>query len=315
MDNKPLPQRLPPLNALRTFETVGRLQSVRGAAAELMVTPGAVSRQIRVLESWLGVSLFRHDGRSLCLTTKGARYLGAVTEHLAAIAEATDELNGRCRNGAPLQLRSSTLFATNWLVPRLTRFHKSQPWIKLELTTSTEPADFGRRDVDAEIRPGHNRWPGHSADWLMATEVVCVCSPDYLAEHQLQEPSDLLRIEADDILRSVAAPRLWQRWLDAAGVTGLDPELGPSFSDTVLTWRAAVAGHGVCLAPRSFIEGDLRSGCLVLPFPHVPGQQLEFYLVYPPDRMRRRAFRTFREWLLSELPQTEQGPVVSVGQR
>jgi hypothetical protein len=117
-------RRLPPLNALRFFEAAGRLQSIRQAAAELYVTPGAVSRQVQGLESWLGVPLFDHGARSVSLTAAGARYLHAVTEHLEALAKATDDVTGRDLARPTLLIRSYTFFATNWLVPRLTEFRR-----------------------------------------------------------------------------------------------------------------------------------------------------------------------------------------------
>jgi LysR family glycine cleavage system transcriptional activator len=287
----------------------GRLQSIRRAAAELFVTPGAVSRQVRMLEAWLGVALFEHEARSIRLTPAGMRYLAVVTEHLSAIATATDELTER-RAESALHLRSFTLFATNWLVPRLTGFHRSQPWVELALTTSSRHEDFGRRDVDAEIRPGpaarlgsepgNGVFPGFVADLLLTEEVVLVCSPTYRAEHRLEEPADLVGLGPEELLRSIASPGLWRRWLDAAGVAGLDPERGPSYGDSALTCRAAAAGQGVGLAPRGLVEPELHSGRLVTPFRSGTGLHIDFYLVHSAAQARRSPFRVFRDWLLGE---------------
>jgi LysR family glycine cleavage system transcriptional activator len=294
--------RLPPLNALRMFEAAGRRQNIRRAAAELFVTPSAVSRQVRALESWLGVSLFNHNGRSVRLTDAGARYLEAVTRHLAAISEATDEITGRYQRESSLRLRSYTLFATNWLVPRLTEFHRGHPLVELELITSSRADDFGNFDVDAEIRPGSGIWTGCRADLLVSGDVVVVCSPAYLEEHELTELDHIRKLDPEHLLRSIASPGLWQRWLESVGVTGVDPDRGLSFSDSSLTYHAALAGQGVCLAPRGLVETDLTSGRLVAPFPAVNVLGLEFYLVYSPEQLYRRAFHTFREWLIAALP-------------
>ncbi|GAA0927463.1 LysR substrate-binding domain-containing protein [Pseudonocardia zijingensis] len=293
--------QLPPLNALRTFEAAGRLGSIRAAAEELVVTPGAVSRQVRVLEAWLGVPLFRHEGRTIQLTDVGARYLEAASQHLSAIAKATNQVTGRWRSEETLQIRSYTLFANNWLIPRLPRFKRSQPWIELELDTSSRPEDFGRFDVDAEIRPNPHQRPadGFDSDLLFTDTVVIVCNPDYQAEYRLHEPADLHRVPADGFLRSVAAPLLWERWLEASGIDGVDPSRGARFGDSSLTYRAATAGQGVTLAPRTFVGTELNAGTLVIPF-DARGQLLEFYLFHPADRPRRRAFSAFRSWLLAE---------------
>lgn len=300
-------QRLPPLNALRFFEATGRLQSVRQAAAELYVTPGAVSRQIQVLESWLGVKLFEHGARSVSLTAAGVRYLQEVTEHLEALAVATDDVTGRDLAGSALLIRSYTFFATSWLVPRLTEFHRSEPWVDLQLITSSWPADFGHRNANAEIRPGPRQWPGYNADLLISDEIVLVCAPDYCARHQITGPRDLLRLGSAELLRSLASPRLWEGWLEMAGIPSLVPDCGPTYSDSVLTCHAAAAGQGVALAPRSLVEVDLASGRLTVPFTLKDGYQIFFYLVYSPGEQKGRAFRTFREWLLT---QTRSGPGV-----
>lgn len=283
------------------FEVAGRRQNIRQAAAELFVTPSAVSRQVRALESWLGVPLFNHNGRSVRLTDAGARYLEAITRHLAAISEATDEITGRCQRESSLRLRSYTLFATSWLVPRLTEFHRGHPWVDLELITSSRADDFGHFDVDAEVRPGSGIWTGCRSDLLVSGDVVFVCSPDYRDEHRLSEPGDIRKLNPEDLLRSTASPGLWQRWLESVGITGVDAERGLSFSDSSLTCHAAIAGQGVCLVPRGVVKADLASGRLVTPFPAVTGLGLEFYLVYRPEQLDRRAFHEFREWLLTAL--------------
>lgn len=293
--------RLPPLNALRTFEVAGRLGSIRAAAQELVVTPGAVSRQVRVLESWLGVALFEHEGRGLRLTTEGTRYLEVVSRHLAAIGAATDEITGRSGGDHTLHLRAYTLFATNWLIPRLSSFHQSQPWVELQLATSSRAEDFGQGDVDAEILPaGRQTSAGFETDVLVSDEVVVVCSPDYRERYGLEVPADVARLPAHGFLRSVASPELWDRWFTAAGLTGLDARHGPSFGDSSLTCRAAAAGQGVALAPLTFVTADLAAGHLVIPFEQGVGPRMRFCLARPVDRPRTRAFTAFRAWLLSE---------------
>lgn len=300
METSQTARRLPPLNALRFFEAAGRLQSIRQAAAELYVTPGAVSRQIQSLESWLGVSLFEHGARSVSLTAAGARYLQEVTEHLGALAAATADVTGRGVGGSTLLIRSYTFFATSWLVPRLTEFHRSEPWVDLQLVASSMPTDFGHRDANAEIRPGPRHWPGYDADLLNSDEIVLVGDPEYCARHQITGPRDLLRLGSAELLRSLASPRLWQGWLEMAGIPGLVPDCGPTYSDSTLTCRAAAAGQGVALAPRSLIEADLAAGVLTVPFTLKNPYQIYFYLVYRPGEQKSRAFRTFREWLLAQ---------------
>ncbi|GAY07959.1 LysR substrate-binding domain-containing protein [Pseudonocardia sp. N23] len=296
----PVLHRLPPLTALRSFEAAGRLQSVRGAAAELDVTPSAVSRKLRQLESSLGVALFVHAARSIRLTPEGSRYLDAVTEHLHGLVAATDQLTCPRRNETILTVRADALVA-NWLVARLGWFHRGQPWVALRLTTSSSPADFGRHDVDAEIRPGSAPVPGYDDVLLIAEPLVCVCSPGYLTRHPLTAPADL---RGHDLLRSFDATGVWERWLVATGLPDLTARSGPAYGDAALACRAAVSGQGVALLPATLVEPELATGRLVQPFGAVrvpAGPVAEFSLYSPSQRADRRALQAFRRWLGAEV--------------
>jgi len=154
--------RLPPLNPLRAFEAAGQLQSIRGAAERLSVTPGAVSRQVQVLESHLGVRLFRRFAREVMLTAEGEQYLEAVSLHLEGIRDATERLTGR-RGIETLRVRAYTTIAMKWLIPRLSTFLDANPKIEVRLTTSNEAVDFSRENIDGAIRLGDGAWTGVEA--------------------------------------------------------------------------------------------------------------------------------------------------------
>lgn len=304
---------LPPLNALRAFEAAGRLQSIRRAAAELVVTPGAVSRHVRLLESWLGVSLFRRTPHSVTLTPAGAEYLTVVSTHLRGIATATSQI-AASRPDSRLRVRSWTLFAS-WLIPRLPDFRQAGPGIDVQLIASSQQADFRQADVDVEI-VGYGTWdgddghavdssllgdPGYEAVLAVRSDLVCVCSPDYLRRHELAVPADLKRIGDCDLLHSLAAPDLWDRWLRAAGVEGLDSRRGQVFGDSALTAAAARAGQGVALLPRTILDEDIQDGRLVVAFAADPVHcRFNFYLLAPPDRFERRRVQVFRDWLVRQ---------------
>jgi LysR family glycine cleavage system transcriptional activator len=306
---------LPPLNALRAFEAAGRLQSIRKAAALLDVTPGAVSRQVRLLESWLGVPLFRREPHSVTLTPAGAQYLAAATTHLRAIAYATDQVAAG-RPSSRLKVRTWTLFA-NWLVPRLADFRRRNPLIDLQLVASSQRADFAQPDADVEIG-GYDTWdvdqhlehegdgdplgnPSYESVLVVRSQLVCLCSRAYRDENELQRPEDLKRLGESELLHSLTAPDLWDRWLHAAGVGGLDSKRGQAYGDSALTAAAARAGHGVAILPRVVFEADIAAGQLVAPF---RCEQIvcgfNFYLMARPERMQRPPVRTFRDWLLAQ---------------
>lgn len=302
--------RLPPLNALRSFEAAGRLQSVRRAAAELSVTPSAVSRMLALLESSLGVALFVHEPRSIRLTPEGSRYLDAVTEHLHGLVAATDLLTCPRRNETILTVRADTLFG-NWLVSRLPWFHRGQPWVALQLTTASGASDFGRGDVDAEIRPGIGAAAGYATQPLLAEPVACVCSPGYLARHPLAVPADLRAVHEQDLLRCLDSPGTWDDWLDEAGLADVSAKNGLAYGDAALACRAAVSGQGLALLPPTLVEPELAAGRLVRPFcasAQPVGQVVEFALHYPVEREDRRALQAFRRWLDDELaPRAQAG--------
>lgn len=304
-------QRLPPLNALRAFEAAGRLESIRGAAAELEVTAGAVSRQVRLLESWLGVALFRRTTHSVVLTGAGESYLAGVGHHLSGIAAATERI-AATEVAGPLRVRTWTLFA-GWLIPRLSDFRHRHPGIDLELVASSQRTDFRQADVDVEV-VGIDTWsddssgspvasgllgdPAYDAARAIRSDLVCVCSPDYRETRRLHTPADLHRIGDGELLHSLTSPDLWQRWLRAAGVDGLDSRHGRVFGDSALTAAAARAGQGVALLPMTVLEDDLREGRLTVAIPTGYVRcAFDIYLIAPRDRFRRRSVRSFRDWL------------------
>jgi LysR family glycine cleavage system transcriptional activator len=213
--------QLPPLNPLRAFEAAGRLKSIRKAAEELSVTAGAVSRQVQILETYLGVPLFRREARAAILTAAGEQYLAEITAHLDGIREATLKLTGvRGRSREVLKVRAYITFAMKWLIPRLSSFHDANPATEVRITASLEAVDFEHEDVDCAIRLGDGNWPHCEVDKLVANELVPVCSPDYRREAKFKNPSDLA---GRTLLHSLARPDDWMHWLNAAGLTGIDP--------------------------------------------------------------------------------------------
>lgn len=305
---------LPPLNALRAFEAAGRLQSITEAAASLDVTPGAVSRQVRLLESYLGVALFRRGPHSVALTRAGAEYLVAASTHLRAIATATDQIVVKRRN-AQLTVRTWTLFA-NWLVPRLVDFRRQNKWIDLRVVASSQRADFAQPDADVEIG-GYDTWyidqhseredgdplgdPHFESVLIVRSDLACMCSPDYRTQNAIRSADDLRRLGDGELLHSLTAPDLWGRWLRAAGIDGLDSRNGQIYGDSALAAAAARAGHGVAILPRAVFAADVAAGRLVVPF---ACDQVDcgfaFHLHTRPELLERPHVRIFRDWLLEQ---------------
>ena len=203
--------RLPPLNALRAFETAARHLSFRRAAEELFVTPAAISHQIKGLEDYLGVMLFHRLNKSLLLTEAGQAALPALRDGFERLAEAVEIL----RADSPSRLLTVSVapsFASKWLVPRLERFRQSVPGIDIRIDATSRCVDFIRDRVDVGIRYGAGDYPGLHSDCLRDDEVMPVCSPALLAgEYPLQQPDDLRHhtlLHIDDPVIASGWPRI-----------------------------------------------------------------------------------------------------------
>lgn len=287
---------LPPLNALRAFEAAARHLSFTRAAAELYVTQAAVSHQIKALEEYLGLKLFRRRNRALTLTEDGQAYLPAVRRAFDTLRQATDRLLHTDASGA-LTVSVLPSFAARWLVPRLGRFLRIHPEIDVRLAPGIELVDFARGDADAAIRYGSGHYPGLRADRLLTEDIFPVCSPDLLQRgHALEKPGDLCHhtlLHADDDAD-------WRTWLLAAGVDNVDPTRGPIYTDSGMVIQAAIAGQGVAVARSVLAADDLAAGRLVRPFELSLPSEYAYYFVCPEAEADRHKVAVFRDWLVAE---------------
>ena len=289
-----MPIRLPPLKSLEAFVTAGRHQSFKQAAAELNLTPSAISRRIKALEDHLGARLFRRLNRAVRLTEAGATYLGAVERAFDDIRRASSALTAP---GGRRTLKISLLqsFATNWLIPRLSDFHERHPEIELDLQTSTGFVDFDRGDVDLAIRFGDGGWPGLAADRLFELQAFPVCSRRMLAAPEpLEAPADLAR---HTLLGVVQVADHWDMWLSAADV---DPGLAvrrQNFDNAQMAYRSAENGLGVALGISILVEPYLLSGRLLAPFALRLPLAKSYYVASRREDAGEPAIAAFRAWL------------------
>lgn len=308
-------ERLPPLHALRAFEAAARHLSFKKAAAELHVTPGAVSHQVKLLESLLGVALFRRLTRALELTPEAQLLLPKLREGLASIHEAVGRLRQR-EGTCALTVHAPPSFAARWLMPRLAGFTSAHPDLALHLMSRPatidghENGEMVHRTNEARddapvvaIRFGSGLYPGARVDEVFAADYVPVCSPRLLkGGKRLRVPQDLAShtlIHDDTVLDESARPS-WSDWLAAAGVSGVDATRGPRFSDASLAIEAAIEGMGVALAVKPLLAAEIRAGRLVVPFDIVAPASWAYYLVAPESVADHPAACAFREWLLGE---------------
>lgn len=296
--------RLPPLNSLRAFECAARHLSFKKAAAELNVTPAAISQQVRALEAEIGRPLFRRMTREIALTEAGRAGLSALTEGFQRLREGTDAMRNRRRHDF-LTVSVAPTFGAKWLVPRLERFRAAHPGIDVRLDASDALADFTTDGIDIGLRYGRGRYGNLASELLLRETAIPVCAPSLIERGPpLREPADLLGhtlLHVQRKLDNESGPT-WRMWLRAAGVEHPDPERGPTFSVEGMAAEAAAEGHGVALVGSVVVEADLKSGRLVRPFPQPVAEAMAFsyYLVYPVDRAEDPRIAAFREWVLAE---------------
>jgi len=290
-------RKLPPLTTLPAFEAAARHLSFTKAAEELFVTHGAVSRAIKNLEDQLGIMLFERGTRSVQLTAVGEPYARAVREALNQLVAATTVATTR-RSDTTLTVSTSGGFAGKWLVPRLYRFHRAHGEIDVRVSTTGVLTNFSGDGIDVAIRYGGGNYRGLTCEFLASEEVSPVCSPRLMAgEHPLRTPEDL---RYHTLIRD-GYPIDWAAWLESVGVTEVDPNGGLTFDSYTFAIEAAIQGEGVALGRTMLVEGDLAAGRLVRPFEQALKAQASFYLVYPPEAIRQRKVKAFRDWLFSEI--------------
>jgi LysR family glycine cleavage system transcriptional activator len=296
-------RRLPPLNALRAFEAAARHLSFTKAADELCVTQAAISHQIRSLEDTLGVTLFRRYNRRLELTAVGQGYLPPLQDAFDLMAMATRRLRPDNESG---QLKISTLqsFATKWLIPRLSHFHERHSNIDPMISTSSRLFDLEAEEIDVAIRVGSGHYPGLHVVPLMDDFAFPVCSPRLLDDTKpLLQPTDLshhVLLHDFSVSRDSDAPN-WRNWLKSAGAAHINPEKGPSYSDTAMALQAAAAGQGIAIARRSLVVDDLKAGILVCPFGSEMPTRFSWYFVCTPQKAALLKVQTFLRWLQEEI--------------
>lgn len=287
------PRKLPPLQALKTFEAAARHQSFRLAAAELGVTPTAVSHQIRLLEETLGQPLFERRVRQVVTTPAGDRLFPVLRDGFDAMAAAVAALRPPAPRRA-VTLTALGLFTAKRLIPALGRFRERFPGHELRLHASDDVVDLGTGIADLAVRYGRGPFPGLIAETLVTDRFGVVASPRL----GLHVPEDLagvplLRVEWR---RQERVPD-WRAWAMAAGRPEPVGTAVLSFTDDAHAIQAAIAGHGALIASLTLVADDLAAGLLEAPFgPELPGDG--YHLLIPPAERSAPDVMAVRDWLL-----------------
>jgi len=277
------------LGSLRVFVAVAEHLQFTRAAESLGVTVSAASMQVQALEQYLGLSLFRRQGRLIELTAQGAQLLPKIRHGLTSLQDAIDDARA-VRGQGPLRISVLGSFLTQWLIGRLPQFETLHPGIDLSIDTSTALVDFRKSEVHAAIRLGGGGWPGLYCEKIMAEWLVPVCQPALLAKYgPVNDHSDLKRYR---LLHSFTEP--WSDWL-------LDlPPSGIGIDDSAAVVRAAETGGGLALARWSLVADEIRRGRLAVASTKVIPYGRDYYFVCPPKHRSMPKVAAFHSWLRIE---------------
>lgn len=283
-------RRLPPLHSLVAFESAARLGGFAQAAAELCITPSAVSHRIRQLEAQLGEQLFERSPTGVRPSEAGQRYLQGVRE-------AFDRLAHLSRNDTPeilrLRVGSPPTFARNLLIPRLPEFYRQWPDIEIEVAVAAPMQEKpDRHDVD--IRFGAGPFGDRVTTRMFDDEIVALAAPDYARQRGLGEPSDLVRAE---LLRSPLVA--WKPWFAAAGLDRPEPARGPTFADLGILLEAAASGLGVAVCNLRIAENWISGGQLVAVCGVSAPAPSTYHALVERDNVQRPEVAAFVEWLMA----------------
>lgn len=288
-------RKLPPLNTLRAFDAAARHRSFTLAGEELCVTHGAISKQVQLLETWLGVQVFTRTNRSITLTEDGKRFhaeISLVLDRIARSAQAVREQQ------APRQLLVDALptFAIRWLIPRLAAFTALHPNVEIRLTTSHEPIGTKTNAYDVIIRGGPESHEGLISDRFLDEYRTPVCAPELLDRAPLSAPTDLIQ---HTLLHAAPIPALWSNWLAVAGFADFEPARSMVFEHFFQSIQASIDRLGVAIGPSALVTRELRDGTLVAPFPDIRLPARSYYWYCPESLLADSAAQAFCSWLSS----------------
>lgn len=292
-------RRLLPLNALRVFEVAARTNSYVEAATELGLTHGAVSRQIAILEGWLGQRLFTRSGRRMVATPIARAFAAEVSlsfDRLTAAAEAC----GQPATRRILRISAPTTFASRWLIPRLEKFHESHPLVEVSVTTVTTGHEELRGGFDVAVRRGKataEAWPQHRATHLFDDLDTLVMSPALFERRQIRKASD---IAGHVLLSSETRPGDWADWLEEAGLAHMAGQRRRIFDHFHVTLQAIVDGLGIGIGPLPLLETDVRAGRLITPLPDLKVSRTGYIALVPFDADKTAPMKALVDWLVAE---------------
>lgn len=295
-------RKLPPLNAVRTFEAAARHVSFTHAAEELLVTHGAVSRQVALLEEWFGVKLFRRAPSQLSLTPAGQVYFREVTAILDRLALASMDMQQHLAP-AVLRVNAPPTFTMRWLLGRISTFQRKRPDVELRLTTSLGQVNAKDLSSDIAIRGEQPAMPGWQSIHFMTELIAPVCHSDLLERGQLKTPDDLIK---HTLITYLTEPYDWRQWLLSAGGEMSSNQTMLRFEQMYFALQATQERMGVGLYPLFLVIDDLVENKLCLPFGPLGLRKRSYSALFRDDVKDWNAISDFCAWLTEAGRETEQ---------
>lgn len=295
--------KLPPLKALRGFESTARLGSFRKAAEELKLTHPAISHQIQSLESNLGVKMFVREGRLAALTPEGERFYPIARQALELLINGSEAIR-RSRSQSILRIQTYISVSLRWLSRRMPRFRALNPQLQLQLLSSIHDQDFDEVNADVGLIFRHKP-PGGHLHWtpLMQPKLFPVCSPGLIAGNKGElTPGDLLSYP---LLTITSEAWQWPDWFDSAGLHDVKTSHSISVDSTAIALEMAMDGEGITLVNGPFADRDLKAGRLIQPVAHYAEGLGEWGLVCRKDMLNHPPVRAFMEWLQADMSSHE----------
>lgn len=290
-------KRLPPLNSLKAFESSARHLSFTKAAEELFVTQAAVSHQIKILESFLGIDLFIRKNRALELTDLGKMYFADISKVLNRLADATSKLLTE-KNSRHLTITVPQTFGIQWLVPKLTEFNQLYPDIEVRLKGEDEDEGILNDNVDVSIYYGKGNWDTLQVEKLAEGNLLLLASPKLLEKKPINTVNDL----NNHTIIHIKTRDNWQNMVNYLQVDGLNINHGPLFSHTFMALQAAIHGQGIVLANKILAKQEVENGTLkvVLPIKNLLDSKA-FYLVNQLDKADNECINIFKKWIIEKM--------------
>jgi len=296
-------RRLPSLLALRAFEAVARNGSMKEAAEELSVTPGAVSQLVKKLEDQMDVTLLKRVNRGFELTQPGIRLNTGLAEAFIKMREAVDSVNPE-QQGKSLLVACGPPFAAKWLVPRLPSFLAMHPDININITSSFDLMDYHAREVDIGIRLTNDDNPCLDRLWLGEETMMAMASPDYLAHHKITSPADLIGkpLLTEDTRSHFHNAPTWENWFESANLPNAEFKTGINFGEYVeQAIDAAATGAGIVLGRKVLASRDIENNRLKCLFGISLDTGLQYQIVCPKETNHKEHALIFKAWLAEEL--------------